>query len=53
MKKEEVRAERNSPELVRRQWSDGEFADEDPISPDTDRERKRTGGIEGKKAEQQ
>jgi hypothetical protein len=46
MKKEEVRTERNSPELVRRRWSDGEFADEDTISPGTDRERKRTGGVE-------
>jgi hypothetical protein len=52
MKKEEVRAERNSPELVRRRWSDGEFADEDPISPGTAQERKRTGGIEGEKARQ-
>jgi hypothetical protein len=53
MKKEEVRAERNSLKLVRRRWSDGEFADEDPISPGTDRERKRTGGVEGEKAGQQ
>jgi hypothetical protein len=53
MKKEEVRTERNSPELVRRRWSNGEFTDEDPISPSTDQERKRTGGVEGEKAGQQ
>jgi hypothetical protein len=33
MKEEEVRREKNLPELVRRQWGDGELADEDPISP--------------------
>jgi hypothetical protein len=53
MKKEEVRAEKNSPELVRRRWSDGECADEDPMSPDSVRERKRTGGAEGEEAGQQ
>jgi hypothetical protein len=53
MKKEEVRAEKNSPKLVRRRWSDGEFTDEDPISPDSGRERERTGGIEDEKAKQQ
>jgi hypothetical protein len=53
MEEEEVRAERNSPELVWRRWSDGEFVDEDPISPGTGRERKRTGGVEGEKAGQQ
>jgi hypothetical protein len=34
VKKEEVRAEVNSPELMRRwQWSGSEFIEEDPISP--------------------
>jgi hypothetical protein len=33
MKEEEVRREKNSPELVRQRWSDGELADGDPISP--------------------
>jgi hypothetical protein len=36
---------------VRQQWGDGELADEDPISPDSVRERKRTGGVEGEEAE--
>jgi hypothetical protein len=39
MKEEEVRREKNLPELVRRQWGDDELADEDPISPDSVRER--------------
>jgi hypothetical protein len=33
MKEEEQRREKNSPELVRRRWNDGELAEEDPISP--------------------
>jgi hypothetical protein len=37
-------------ELVRRRWNDGELADEDPISPNSVRERKRTGGVEGEEA---
>jgi hypothetical protein len=35
---------------VQRQWSDSELADEDPISPGSVRERKRTGGVEGEEA---
>jgi hypothetical protein len=50
MKEEEVRREKGSPELVRQPWSDGEHADEDPISPSGVRERNRTGGIEGEEA---
>jgi hypothetical protein len=38
---------------VRRQWGDGELADEDPISPGSVRERKRTDGVEGEEAERQ
>jgi hypothetical protein len=50
MKGEEPRREKNSPELGRQQWSDGELADEDPISPGSVREKKRTGGVEGEEA---
>jgi hypothetical protein len=46
MKKEEVRVEKDSPELVRQRWSGGECSDEDPISPGSVREREVTGGIE-------
>jgi hypothetical protein len=48
MKEEEQRRKKNSPKLVRRRWSDGELADEDPISPSNVRERSRTGGVKGK-----
>jgi hypothetical protein len=51
MKKEEVRREKNLSELVRRQWNDSKCVDEDPISPDSVRERKRTGGIEGEEVD--
>jgi hypothetical protein len=47
MKEEEHRKGKNSPELVRRRWNDGELADEDPISPSSVQERNRTGGVEG------
>jgi hypothetical protein len=50
MKEEEQRQEKNSPELVRRRWSGGERADEDPISPSGVREMSRTGGDEGEEA---
>jgi hypothetical protein len=33
VKKEESIREKNLPKLERRQWSGGEFAEEDPISP--------------------
>jgi hypothetical protein len=39
--------EKNLLELVRRRWNDGEFAEEDPISPDNVQERKKTSGVEG------
>jgi hypothetical protein len=48
----EPRRGKNSPELVRRRWNDGELVDEDPISPSGVRERKRTDGVEGEDAEQ-
>jgi hypothetical protein len=46
MKKEEVRVDKNSPELMLRRWNDDRFAEEDPISPDNVRETKKAGGIE-------
>jgi hypothetical protein len=53
MKEEEPRRGKNSPELVRRRWNDGELANEDPISPSNVRERKRTGGVGGEEAKRQ
>jgi hypothetical protein len=44
---------KNSPELLRWRWSDGELADEDPISPSSVRQRKRTGGVEDEEAKRQ
>jgi hypothetical protein len=44
---------KNSPELVRWRWSDGELADKDPTSPSSVRERKRTGGVEDEEAKKQ
>jgi hypothetical protein len=37
---------------MRWQWSDGDCVDEDPISPDSVRERKKTGGVEGEEVNQ-
>jgi hypothetical protein len=51
MKEGEVRRKKNSPELVRRRWSDGELADVDPISPSNVWERSRTGSIKGEEVE--
>jgi hypothetical protein len=51
MKEEEQRKEKDTPELVRRRWSDGELANGDSISPSNVRERSRTGGIKGEEVE--
>jgi hypothetical protein len=47
MEEEEQRRGKNSLELVRQQWNDGALVDEDPISPNSVRERNRTSGVEG------
>jgi hypothetical protein len=51
MKEGEQRRGKNSPELARWRWSDNEFADGDPISPSSVRERNRTGGVKGEETE--
>jgi hypothetical protein len=45
--REEEQRRRSSPELERRQWSGGELAVDDPISPGDVRERSSGGGNEG------
>jgi hypothetical protein len=49
--KEEEQPKRNSPELERRRWSGGEFAVEDPISPEDIRKRSGGGSKKGEGAE--
>jgi hypothetical protein len=51
MKEEEARRKKNSPELGRRRWSNGELADGDPISPSNVRERSRVGGVKDEEVE--
>jgi hypothetical protein len=51
MKEEEQRKEKDSPELVRQRWSDGDGAAMERRRWSNVRERSRTGGVKGEEVE--